>query len=306
MGFRAAVGVLAGALLLTGCGLLPGEKPHDWAGLAQQIVTESGSDDVVDITMGVSGGLTMTVRVGGTDERWTAIEGKGITFDQSFDYLASSPVKVADIEWADHEMVMLPDCPNAIVKVDFLPYGHVMRDSRCQTGVVGELTTIDGVVIPSGGIETPDAAGFDAAISAMETIFPDGQVLAFEAPLAASPDWKMVGPKMAGADGRDRYLVVIYGNDPRGLGLYALLEDDPTLTTTIYTPLQSAMPELTFRPSEVAPEAHAAAIEDGLSQVQWSRSQMLGMGVYAPSDTELAWTVWRLMDVDVGRGTFPR
>ena len=72
---------------LVGCGLPGGGKQQpDWTGLAERLITEAGTDQIVGVSVDVSGQLDLTFRVAGGYTSWSYTgEGEPRQYNESAD-----------------------------------------------------------------------------------------------------------------------------------------------------------------------------------------------------------------------------
>lgn len=299
---------LAGVVLvalLPGCGLLPGggEKATDWAGLAEQIVSEAGGDEVSAVQMRSSGQLAMTIRANGAEVGWIATPNGVVRSDDETNRIASRPVRVGDIDWAALEAALPTDCGSESgVMVNWLPFGQAYQRTFCQ----GEPRTnpmIDGVPVPVAA-KGHDEATVQSVIDVLGPLLGD-EVLEFTIPLDQDVvAYTMTGPKIVLADGSQAWLSATYFDGESAEPLAVTVSKVDSFVSTPGS--TGAVPELVFRPGDLPAAAYTAAIADALTRVPFAADQADGFGVSALSVDELHYVVWSLGSPNPATGTIAR
>lgn len=290
--FRRWLIVAAATALLTSCSLLPGSgtTKTDWAGLAQQIVTAAGSDQVTNITVSAYGQLSLTMRTSNADTSWITADGMAPRAFDDQTHVPASAIAVSDIDWAALTAAQPPDCPNGTVQVFLLPAGQHYQLTTCQPGDV-PTGSIDGTVLPPA-VTGDDANVFALGLQCLTPLLPGGQAMEFGKSLATFPGGVWVtGPLWTLADGSQVYPHISFLDDstpgaPIGLTGGQLVSP-------------AAVP---FDPNDHAPAAYAAATAEGLAAAVFPPSEAVAVVFYQETPDQVSYRVSSLL-VDASTGT---
>ena len=296
------LGVWLVLLGLVGCGLPGGGKQQpDWTGLAERLITEAGTDQIVGVSVDVSGQLDLTFRVAGGYTSWSYTgKSEPRQYNESADR-ARGTVTLADIDFAALTAAIPPDCMFGSAEIIWLPFGHTYQYSYCDPAKPAVSVLLDGKEIPFAQ-ETINEQAIQSAIDVMTQPLPGGEALEFWISLHKSNiGYTMTSPEVTLPDGATGYLEVYYSpaSDGRHPLTMNIIADPPFVVTE--TP-----PPVAFRPADIPGSVYLQTLNNGLPRAPFPPEAADGIGFSPLSDTELGYSLYSVGYRTELKETIPR
>lgn len=271
------------------------ERPlPDWKAIAERIIAEAGTDQIVDAILYATGEARFTMRKGeGAQAQDVTLHfmasANKIIQESAVPPQPHTPISIRDVDWAKASAPFTPDCEYGTATLSWLPNGLKYRDYSCDASFATEAAWLNDNPIPNVP-ETPDAAAFQQGLDFIIPIIGHSAVQFSYSKKNARPGFTLVGPATTGPDGVQSHTVVNYE--------YAF-EGDPVLKTQLIasTDVDSvtsdtpSKPTVAFDPTAFPAASYAKAIEDALAAKGATFADLQHAYFEAVSDSQIVYSI---------------